>query len=118
VNSLFRLFGDQKFNGYHLVTNSYPPVPLRRAMATGTAYATIIENWDSSLKEKALHALRTATKYTEHSFSTILGENMTAEGLNNAYSQLGHEHHMRLIKYSSELEKRLAQFSYEKIFRR
>jgi hypothetical protein len=116
MNLLFRLFGDVRFNASQLVTSSYPPLPLRRAMATTTAYAAVMEKWNPALKEKALHALRTALKYSEHAFATILGEKMSAEGLTDAYSPLGKEHYKHLMEYSFELQKRLAPFSYEKMF--
>jgi hypothetical protein len=116
MNSLFRLFGDARFNSSQLATKSYPPLPLRRAMATVVAYGAIMENWNPELKEKGLHALRTAMKYTEYAFATILGEDIKAKGLMDAFSPLGKEHHKRLFEFSFELQNRLAPFSYEKMF--
>ena len=62
MNSFFRLFGDVRFNTSQLTANSYPPLPLRRTMATTTAYAAVMERWNPALKEKGLHSLQTAMK--------------------------------------------------------
>lgn len=115
MNLLFRLFGDVRFNASQLVTSSYPPLPLRRAMATEIA-GPVMERWNPALKEKISHALQTAMKYSEHAFATILGEKISTGGLADAYSTLGKEHRTRLLEYSFELQKRLAPFSYETMF--
>jgi hypothetical protein len=116
MNLLFRLFGDVRFNTSQLATNPYPPLPLRRVMATTIAYGAVMGQWNPTLKEKALHALQTAMKYSEHAFAAVLGEKISTEGLADAYSPLGREHHKCLMKYSFELQKQLAPFSYETIF--
>ncbi len=116
MNLLFRLFGDVRFNASQLATSSYPPLPLRRAMATEMAYNAVMSRWNPALKEKASHALQAAMKYSEHAFATILGEKISTEGLVDAYSTLGKEHRKRLMEYSFELQKKLAPFSYEIMF--
>lgn len=116
MNLLFRLFGDVRFNASQLVTSSYPPLPLRRAMATEIAYGAVMSRWNPALKEKASHALQTAMKYSEHAFATILGEKISTGGLVDAYSTLGKEHRKRLLEYSFDLQKKLAPFSYEIMF--
>jgi hypothetical protein len=116
MNSLFRLFGDVRFNSSQLATNSYPPLPLRRAMATEIAYSAVMARWNPALKEKTLHALQTAMKYSEHAFAMILGEEISIGGLADAYSTLGKEHHKHLLEYSFRLQKQLAPFSYETMF--
>ena len=113
MNSLFRVFGDVRFDSSQLATNSYPPLPIRRAMATATAYAAVMGSWNSALKDKTLLALRTATKYTEYAFATILGEKVAMEGLADAYSPLGQEHYRRLRDRFPELQERLVPFAYE-----
>ena len=50
MNSLFRLFGDKRFNPADLETNAYPPLPLRRMMATSTAYVGLVFNAEPGRK--------------------------------------------------------------------
>ena len=116
MNSLFRLFGDSRFSSSELATTVHPPLPIRRAMATGTAYASVMA-WDPELKDKALKSLRAAMLYTELAFSVILGIDPSTEGLRDAYTPLGREHYKRLWAcWNGGLRKRLATFSYEDLF--
>ncbi len=116
MNLLFRLFGDVRFNASQLVTSSYPPLPLRRAMATEAAYVAVMGSWDSALKNNASHALHMAMKYSEHAFAIILGGKVSVEGLTVAYGTSGKEHRKRLMAQSVEMQKRLEPFSYETMF--
>jgi hypothetical protein len=113
MNILFRIFGDARFDLSILQTNSYPPFPLRRAIASISGYGFVAEYWDVNLKEKALRALRSALKYTEHAFAVILGEPETSEGLSSAFSSLGQQQHRLLAERFDELQQRLAPFRYE-----
>lgn len=113
MNSLFRLFGDSRFNPSNLEMMAYPPFPIRRAMATAAAYTFVMTEYPA-LKDKALDALRLAMAYTEAAFSMILGIDQSAEGLRDAYSSSGKEHYKRLVAYwHGDLRERLATFSYE-----
>jgi hypothetical protein len=116
MNTLFRLFGDIRFNPSQLETETYPPLPLRRAMASNAAYMFVMSGWDAALKEKVLHSLATAMKYTEFAFATILGEKVSTAGLTDAYNPLSHAHGKQLIGYSLKLQKALDPFAYETTF--
>ena len=113
MNTLFRLFGDPKFDPAHLANEFYPPLPLRRAMATATACGVVM-HWDSTLKEKAELSFRTAIKYTEYAFAVILDEEVNLTNLNDAFSPLGKEYYKRLISRISELQKKLNPYCYER----
>jgi hypothetical protein len=116
MNSLFRLFGDSRFNSSELATTAYPPLPMRRAIATAMACLSVIW-WDQGLKDKASKALNMAMHYTEGAFSMILGIDPSTEGLADAYSPSGREHYKRLMAcWKGELRKRLAEFRYEDLF--
>jgi hypothetical protein len=116
MNLLFRIFGDSRFNAPQILTTTYPPLPLRRAMVTSFAYGFVMRDWDPALKEPALHALQSALKYSEASFATILGENPSGLALADAFGPLGKEHFDRLVAFSFGLQQRLAPFCYEDMF--
>lgn len=116
TNTFFRLFGDARFDPSHLATQSYLPLALRRAMASTTAYVNVTALWTPSLKKETLFTLRTATKYTEHAFAVILGEQPSPRNLNDVFSPLGREHHQRLITRLSKLQNKLDPFCYEQAF--
>jgi hypothetical protein len=117
VNTLFRLFGDVRFSPSDLATNPYPPLPLRRLMAMRAAFASATEHWNQALKEKAKLATQIALKHTEHAFATILGGKIKVEGLKDADGQEARVHITNLFKRSLILQKRLAPFSYEGLFK-
>src|ERR1039458_4389946 len=58
MNLLFRLFGDARFSPARLCTTGYPPLPVRRLLASNYAFGWVVEKWDSGLREKARNALR------------------------------------------------------------
>ena len=114
MNSLFRLFGDNRFNASDLTVANYPPLPLRRTMATVAALTGVIEGWDPALKDVAGKALRLAIDCTELAFAAILGDGLSVAGLSDAFSPLGREHYKRLIDcWLGGLRDRLAPFAYE-----
>jgi hypothetical protein len=85
-------------------------------MATTAAYGFVMQHWNPALKDKALHALQTALKYSEAAFATILGEQPSGQGLADAFSPSGKEHYKRLLAYSFELQRRLEPFCHERMF--
>jgi hypothetical protein len=113
MNSLFQLFGDVRFNPQSVAPQSYPPLSLRRAMASVTAYAVVIDYWNSALKEQALHALRTAMTYAEHALAVIFGEQASPKYGEDAFSCLGQEHHRQLMVQLLSLQEKLAPYSHE-----
>jgi len=114
INTLFRLFGDVRFNSLDLSNSSYPPFPLRRAMAGVTMLHAANSIWGPTLHDVTLHALQIANKHTEISFAMILGQNISMYGLIDAFSPIGKDHNMRLFKYmEGGLRERLAPFTYE-----
>jgi hypothetical protein len=115
MNSFFRLFGDSRFNAPDLKTLTHPPPPLRRAIATANAYAFLSQNRHAVRQDAVLKPLRLAMKYSEFAFATILGENMSAEGLSDAYQPSGREHHILLMEcWRGGLRDRIAPFAYER----
>jgi hypothetical protein len=114
MNSLFRLFGDRQFSSSELAMNAYPPLPLRRTMATAVALGCLMADKDYAQRDAAIKALRVAMQYTQFAFATILNEEPSVEALDGAFSPSGQEHVKRITKYMNEcLHKRLAPFSYE-----
>ena len=113
MNTFFRLFGDIRFKPTELQDKKYPPISLRRVMATNTAYALIASNWNIGLKQEALHSLQTAMKYSEYAFSIILDEKISTEGLADAYAPASHSYVKELIDYTSELQQKLTPYSFE-----
>jgi Peptidase family M48 len=113
MNSLFQLFGDVRFNARPAAPESYPPLPLRRAMASVTAYAVVIDHWNSALKEQALHALRTAMTYAEHALGVIFGESASPKYGDDVFSSLGQGHHHQLMVQLLSLQGKLAPYSHE-----
>ena len=85
-------------------------------MATNAAYMFVMSNWNTEIKEKGLHSLKTAMKYTEFAFATILGEKVSTAGLTDAYNPLSHAHGKDLISYSVKLQQSLDPFAYEPTF--
>jgi hypothetical protein len=113
INSLFRLFGDKRFNPGDLETEVYPPHPLRRVIATNIAYTGLVFR-EPGRKGIVLPVLRDAMVYTDLAFARILGEEVRADGLDVAWSPLGKEHHERLLNESLRtLNDRLAPFAFE-----
>jgi hypothetical protein len=114
MNTIFRLFGDKRFNPDDFARTHYPPLPLRRFMATLAAMQFVMEEWDPTLKDTAVNALKRGALYTEMAFLTILGEERGAIGMREAFSKEGAEYHDRLVQYRvSGLKNRLAPFAYE-----
>ena len=115
VNILFRLFGDVNFSRSKLNKDDYPPVPLRRAMCEAVAYWAIEHMWDPQLKSIAEKALVLGRSQTEYAFATILGQEISINGLQNAFSKEGSDHAVLLEDYWNEnLFRQLKPFSYEK----
>jgi hypothetical protein len=116
LNVLFRIFGDVRFDSLILESESYPPLPLRRALGTVAAHGFVMETWDHNLRDDALLVLRNGLRYTEHAFATIQDEAPAMVGLSDASSPLGRQHHRRIANHFPELANRLKPFRYEATF--
>ena len=113
VNILFRLFGDIRFSPKQLLHEFYPPLPLRRMMVSGATLACA-SSWDAITEDDSAFAVRTAVKYCEYAFATILGENPSMEGVRNANSLECREHNRLLVKFWYEtMRDRIVKHSYE-----
>ena len=114
MNSLFRLFGDVRFTGASLPTVPYPPLPLRRMIATVEAYTIIKATWQPGLVEAAVAAFRRAIFDTETAFAAITGQEVSADGLGDALGPDGHAHvHALMDLLHGELRDRLLPYAYK-----
>jgi hypothetical protein len=115
VNTIFRLFGDIRFHPSDLTTTVYPPLPLRRVMAMDVAKVILSSNPTPMTKERIIEVLRSGLTYCEEAFAVILGEPVSTDGIAEADTPAGREHHRRLIKYwVDELRDRIGPFAYER----
>jgi hypothetical protein len=114
MNLFFRLFGDIRFGTTELTLKMYPPLPLRRVMASTVSLGWIAQFWNPSLKDKAHQALRSAMHYTEYAFATILGESATGAGINDAIAAESIAHFKHLMFCMNNLQNDLIPFSFEK----
>lgn len=114
MNTVFRLFGDVRFDPATAGDPPYPPEPLRRFMATITAHQYVVHGWDAGLHDTAIRAFKKAALYTELSFMVILGQEWGAHGL-RAFGGDGVEHYLRLRDHWSQVVgPRVAPFAYER----
>ena len=112
LHILFRLFGDVRFTQEDLTTSPYPPLALRRIMAELVTMSWIGRIWDPSMIETASHALRQAQNDVDHAFATILGEDISIEGLRDAVAH--RKHALRLVHYwNLVMRKKCKPFAYE-----
>jgi len=114
LNILFRVFGDVRFTHSDLNDSSYPPLPLRRAMCEMAAWSTAKNIWGDQFASVARNVLQAGRNEAELAFATILDEEPSVEGLQQAFSKSGIEHAIGLEDYwNSKLLERLRPFSYE-----
>ena len=115
VHTLFRLFGDIQFRPSELTTETYPPLPVRRAIARATAYlAFAVRDPTPARKEMVLRVLTAAGEYCEVAFAKILGTEVSTEGYLAAQGPEAKEHHDRLIAcWYGGLRDRVLAFAYE-----
>ena len=115
VNMIFRLFGDIRFHPSDLTTTIYPPLPLRRVMAMDLAQIILSNNPTPMTKERIIEVLRSGLTYCEEAFAAILGEPVSTEGIAEAATPAGREHHRRLTTYwVDELRDRIGPYAYER----
>ncbi len=116
MHTLFRLFGDIQFRPSELTTDTYPPLPVRRAIARATSYAAFaVREPTPSRKEMVLRALTAAGEYCEVAFAKILGTEVSTEGYLAALGPAAKEHHDRLIAcWYGGLRDRVLAFAYER----
>jgi hypothetical protein len=113
MNTVFRLLGDIRFSPNEAKCSSYPPLPLRRLMATRAAHFLVVNGWDASFHETALTALREAAVYSEVAFMRIIGQEHGGAGL-RAFRTEGIEYHDRLMGFwRNAVGPRLAPFAFE-----
>jgi hypothetical protein len=114
MNCLFRLFGDGSFSSKALSTSSYPPLPLRRLMASVHAEAVIAATWPRELLDGAFAAVRRAMFQSEVSFLAITGCERTGVALGGAAEANGMNHAETLANLiDGSLGTRLAPFAFE-----
>jgi hypothetical protein len=114
LNILFRLFGDVRFTRSALKNSNYPPLALRRFMCEMAAYAATTRFWDNTLAGTARNVFGAGRNECELAFATMLNEEPSVEGLQQAYSQSGFEHAIRLEDYwNNTMVERLRPFSYD-----
>jgi len=115
MHTLFRLFGDIQFRPSELTTETYPPLPVRRAIARATAYlAFAVRDPTPARKEMVLRVLTAAGEYCEVAFAKILGTEVSTEGYLAAQGPEAKEHHDRLIAcWYGGLRDRVLAFAYE-----
>jgi hypothetical protein len=115
MHTFFRLFGDIQFRPSELTTETYPPLPVRRAIARATAYlAFAVRDPTPSCKEMVLRTLTAAAEYCEVAFAKILGTKVSTQGYLAALGPAAKEHHDRLIAcWYGGLRDRVLAFAYE-----
>jgi hypothetical protein len=113
MNVVFRLFGDIQFNRDTAGSSRYPPLPIRRLIATIVAHRCVIEDWDPNLGEAALKAFKRAALYCEIAFSQILGTERGGLGL-EAFGKEGVEYVKQLAEFwEGTVSRRIAPFAFE-----
>jgi hypothetical protein len=115
VNTIFRLFGDIRFHPSDLTTTIYPPLPLRRVMAMDLAQIVLSNNPTPMTRERIVEVLRSGLTYCEEAFAAILGDPVSTEGIAEAATPDGREHHRRLTAYwIDELRDRIGPYAFER----
>jgi hypothetical protein len=96
INIFFRLFGDLRATQSIVEFGYYPPTPLRRYMAVVLAHFVVETAWNAPIDAKAsIRLLRGAADYTEAMFQILTGQ-PSGNGVNDAFSQEGHEYATKL----------------------
>jgi hypothetical protein len=114
VNLLFRLFGDSRFVGKDLSADTYPPIGLRRRIIFGGGCALARKNLPLNYQETVQRALQAGMVAVEHAFSTVVGEEVLADSLDDAFSSEGQEHFKLLVDFGEkEMAAKLKPFSYD-----
>jgi hypothetical protein len=115
ANTLFRLFGDERFVGKDLVADSYPPFALRRAIIYGGGCELARRNWMSDQQDVVVRALEAGMFATEHAFTRVIGERLPAAGLQEALSEKGRDHFKLIAEFGeNEFAVKLKSFVYER----
>jgi hypothetical protein len=113
VNVLFRLFGDERFVGSDLAADSYPPIGLRRRIIYGGGRDLARRNLTLDRQDIVQRALEAGMFAAEHAFATVVGEEVSAASLEDAFSSKGQEHFKLLVELGEkELAAKLKPFSY------
>ena len=115
ANLLFRLFGDERFVGRNLASDSYPPIGLRRRFIYGGGCDLARRNLTSDRQDIVRRALEAGMVAVEHAFATVVGEEVSAAGLEDAFTSEGQEHFKLLVELGEkELAAKLKPFSYDR----
>jgi len=115
ANVLFRLFGDERFVGSDLAADSYPPIGLRRRIIYGGGCDLARRNLTSDRQDIVQRALEAGMFAVEHAFATVVGEEVSVAGLEDAFSSEGQEHFKLLVELGEkEFAAKLKPFSYDR----
>ncbi len=115
ANLLFRLFGDERFVGSDLAAESYPPIALRRRFIYGDGCDLARRNLTSDRQDIVQRALKKGMFAVEHAFATVVDEEVSVAGLEDAFSSEGQEHFKLLVELGEkELTAKLKPFSYDR----
>lgn len=112
VNSLFRLFGDSRFSGKDLSSESYPPLPMRQFMAMDAGVGFLVQAWGEKRKDDAIRTLFGAVRETEGAFRAV-GAAPSDGGFLEANSAEGRAHMTRIRDKMLAVREDLKQFSHE-----
>jgi hypothetical protein len=114
ANLLFRLLGDERFIGRNLAANPYPPIALRRRFIYGGGCDLASKNLTSDRQDIVQRALKAGMVGVEHAFATVVGEEVSAAGLEDAFTSEGQEHFRLLVELGEKaLAPKLKPFSYD-----
>ncbi len=115
MHTLFRLFGDIQFRPSELTTETYPPLPVRRAIARATAYLAFAMRDPTPRARKWFSGRVTAAgEYCEVAFAKILGTEVSTQGYLAALGPEAKEHYDRLTAcWYGGLRDRVLAFAYE-----
>ncbi len=115
ANLLFRLLGDERFVGRDLSADSYPPIALRRRILYGGGCDLARRNLTPDKQDIVQHALGAGMVAVDHAFATVVGEELSAGGLEDAFTSEGQEHFRLLSELGErELAAKLKPFSYDR----
>jgi hypothetical protein len=117
VNTLFRVFGDQRMTGVD-TSVPYPPVPLRRLMLTTVMLGFAEHNWKELYEEFVKPATKLAVGQTELAYAAITGDELSEEIKQDVFgNRIVAKSHMKQIFECLEggLRERLKSFAYEPI---
>jgi hypothetical protein len=115
ANLLFRLLGDERFAGSDLAADSYPPIGLRRRFIYGGGCDVAHRNLTPDRQEIVQRALEAGMSAVDYSFATVVGDEVSAAGLEDAFSSEGQEHFKLLVELGEkELAAKLKPFSYDR----